>query len=66
MSFGFPGDQQITSFWNANIQQSGSTVTATNASYNGTISAGGSTTFGFNGTWHTSDINPGTMNCTAS
>lgn len=65
VSFGFPGDQQITSFWNAAIQQSGSAVFATNASYNGTIGAGGSTTFGFNGTWHSNDSNPGTLNCSA-
>jgi hypothetical protein len=33
-------------------------VTVTNASYNGTIAAGGSTSIGFQGTWTSSDAAP--------
>ncbi|MFB9239902.1 cellulase family glycosylhydrolase [Plantactinospora siamensis] len=46
------GGQQITNSWNATLSASGSTVTARNVSYNGSVGAGASTTFGFtaNGT----------------
>jgi Cellulose binding domain len=33
-------------------------ITITNASYNGTISPGGNTTLGFQGTWTNSDATP--------
>jgi len=54
----FPGDQRITNAWNATVSQSGSNVTATNASYDGTISPGGSVSIGFQGTWTGSDTAP--------
>jgi Cellulose binding domain len=38
--------ESITSSWNATVTQSGTKVTASNANYNGTIPAGGSTTWG--------------------
>lgn len=44
----FTGDEKITSMWNATYTQSGSSVTARNASWNGTIQPGASVTFGFN------------------
>ena len=37
LTWTFPGDQKIASLWNATYTQSGEAVTATNASYNGTI-----------------------------
>ncbi len=40
----FANSQQITNAWNANSAQNGSSVTFTNASYNGTIPAAGSVT----------------------
>jgi hypothetical protein len=46
MGFTFPGTQRVNNFWNALVTQSGQQVTATNQSYNGTIPAGGSTTWG--------------------
>jgi endoglucanase len=46
----FPADQKITNAWNATATQSGTSVTATDAGYNGTIPANGSTSFGFQGT----------------
>ena len=58
LAFSFPGDQQITSAWNAGTTQSGAAVTATNAGYNGTIAAGGNTSFGFQGTWTSNDTSP--------
>jgi endoglucanase len=44
------GSQKITNLWNATYTQSGATVTATNAAHNGTVPAGGSTSFGFGAT----------------
>ncbi|WP_430377756.1 cellulase family glycosylhydrolase [Streptomyces sp. B1-3] len=43
----WPGAQKVTSMWNASYTQTGSTVTATNASHNGSVPAGGSASFGF-------------------
>jgi hypothetical protein len=37
--------------WNADVTQNGAAVTATNASYNGVIAAGGSQSFGLTGSW---------------
>ncbi|MCT9078127.1 cellulase family glycosylhydrolase [Streptomyces fulvoviolaceus] len=45
----WPGSQQVTSMWNASYTQSGSTVTAANASHNGAVPVGGSASFGFGG-----------------
>jgi O-glycosyl hydrolase len=58
LRFTFPGDQHITSGWNGTISQSGENVTITNASYNGSVAAGGSASFGFQGTWTSSDAVP--------
>lgn len=40
--------QKITQAWNADCTQSGAAATCTNASYNGAVPAGGSTSFGSN------------------
>jgi predicted carbohydrate-binding protein with CBM5 and CBM33 domain len=47
----FGGNQTISSAWNGTVTQSGQAVTATNASYNATIAAGGNAQFGFQGTY---------------
>ena len=59
----WPSGQSIVNYWNAAVTSSGSSVTATNLSYNGSIAAGGNTTFGLqlNG----SAVTP-TLTCTAS
>lgn len=54
----FPGDQKITQMWNATFTQTGEAVTAVNESYNGTIAAGANVTFGFTGSFTSSDTNP--------
>src|SRR6266851_321414 len=51
VKYAFPGDQKITSAWNATVTQTGTAVTATNLSYNATIAPGGSTSYGYQGTW---------------
>jgi endo-1,4-beta-xylanase len=47
LRFNLASGQTITSGWNATYSPSSGQVTATNASYNGSIPAGGSTTIGF-------------------
>jgi hypothetical protein len=59
------GNQTVTSSWNANVSTSSKTVTATNMSYNGSISAGGNTSFGFQGTYSGSNAAP-TLTCSGS
>jgi endo-1,4-beta-xylanase len=58
LTFTFPGDQKITSNFNGGFSQTGEKATLTNASYNGTITAGASITDGFQGTWTSNDTNP--------
>jgi cellulase/cellobiase CelA1 len=58
VTFTFGGDQKITNAWNATVTQSGANVTAVNVGYNGTVAAGGSTSFGFQGNWSTSSTAP--------
>jgi hypothetical protein len=53
LTWTFANGQTITQLWNGNETQSGANVTVTNASYNGSIPAGGSSGgMGFNGTWN--------------
>ena len=42
----WPSGQTMVNFWNAGVTTSGSSVTAKNLSYNGSLGAGGNTTFG--------------------
>ena len=57
-TWNYGAGQQITQAWNAGCTQSGTAVTCTNASYNGTVPDGGSVTFGFNGSWSGSNPVP--------
>ncbi|MFF5296495.1 lytic polysaccharide monooxygenase auxiliary activity family 9 protein [Paractinoplanes globisporus] len=54
----WPGSQTLTQLWSGTATSSGSLVTVKNASWNGTIPAGGDTTFGFLG----SGTTPTTVN----
>ena len=67
LKFSFPGDQKVTNGWSATVTQSGTSVTAVNASYNGSIAPGANATFGFQGTWAANDSSPTafTLNGTA-
>ncbi|MBP2708505.1 glycoside hydrolase family 11 protein [Microbispora sp. RL4-1S] len=58
LTWSFSGGQQITSGWNADISQSGSSVTARNVSYNGSLAPGANTSFGFQATYSGSNPNP--------
>jgi alpha-galactosidase len=67
LGFTFPGDENVTTAWNAAVTQSGASVTAANLGYNGVISPGANVSFGFQGTWNASDAAPTsfTLNGTA-
>ncbi|WP_426504298.1 cellulose binding domain-containing protein [Dactylosporangium sp. McL0621] len=63
----YSAGQTVTQAWNATVTQSGSTVTAKNAGYNGSIATGANASFGFNGSWTGSNPVPTsfTLNGTA-
>ncbi|MGW2641589.1 glycoside hydrolase family 6 protein [Streptomyces sp. NPDC001348] len=61
VKWSYAGNQKVTSGWNARITQSGTTVTANNETYNGSLAAGGSVSFGFNGTYSGSNAVPATF-----
>ena len=50
LAFTLPAGQTITSGWNATYSPTSGAVTARNVSYNGTLTAGGSTSIGFQAT----------------
>ena len=54
----FPGDQKITNSWSATATQTGASVSATNAAYNGSIAPGANTSFGLQGTYTVNDSAP--------
>jgi endoglucanase len=63
VKWSFANGQTITQLWNGNLTTSGSNITVTNMSYNGSIAAGGNTTFGFNGTWNNTTNAIPTLTC---
>ena len=65
LRWSYAAGQTVTQAWNATVTSSGSAVTAKNVSYNGKLSAGGGTTFGFLGSWTGTNSVP-TLSCTAS
>ncbi|GAA3419722.1 hypothetical protein GCM10018952_60290 [Streptosporangium vulgare] len=58
LKWSFPAGQAVTQGWNATFSQSGGTVTATNASFNGDLRTGGVALIGFNGSWSGSNPAP--------
>jgi hypothetical protein len=63
----YSAGQTVTQAWNTTLTQSGSTVTARNAGYNGSVATNGTVSFGFNGSWTGSNPVPTafTLNGTA-
>ena len=59
----YPGTPPVQQGWNATLATSGNTVTATNATYNGGLAAGATTSFGFLASG--SPVAP-TITCTAT
>jgi len=60
LTFAFPGNQRVSSGWNANWSQPAGSpnVTATSMNYNGNLGTGASTQIGFNGTYSGTNNNP--------
>jgi glucose/arabinose dehydrogenase len=58
VTWSFAGNQQITNGWNAQVAQSGSNVTASNASWNGNLATNASTSFGFQATYSGTNARP--------
>ncbi|MEW2634127.1 cellulose binding domain-containing protein [Streptomyces sp. NPDC048389] len=50
LDFTLPAGQSVTHAWNASVAPAGGAVTARDAGYNGRIQAGGTQSFGFQGT----------------
>ncbi|WP_344956101.1 endo-1,4-beta-xylanase, partial [Actinomadura miaoliensis] len=50
LTFDLPAGQRVSQGWSAQWSQSGATVTAKNASWNGALAPGAATSIGFNGT----------------
>jgi len=65
VKWNFTGGQKISSSWSAEFTSSGNAMTAKNASYNGSLGSGASTTFGFVGTGDGTGAISG-MTCSAS
>jgi hypothetical protein len=54
----FSAGQTVTQAWNTALTQSGTQVTAKNAGYNGSVATNGTVSFGFNGSWTSSNPVP--------
>ena len=65
MTWTWPSGQRFTNTWNAAVTSSGDAVTARNMPYNGSLAAGGSTTWGFTASTTGTNTAP-TATCTAS
>ncbi|MET8943615.1 glycoside hydrolase family 6 protein [Streptomyces sp. NPDC004542] len=61
LKWSYAGNQKISSGWNAKITQSGSSVSVTNESYNGTLATGGSASFGFQASYSGTNAVPATF-----
>jgi mannan endo-1,4-beta-mannosidase len=62
----YANGQSVTNAWGATVSSSGSSIAARNAGYNGVVSSGASTTFGFLGSWNGSNGIPSAVTCTAT
>nr|WP_231500041.1 cellulose binding domain-containing protein [Saccharothrix sp. NRRL B-16314] len=64
VSWTFTNGERISSSWSSTLTTSGSTVTARNAAYNGSVGVGSSASFGF--TASGTSANAYALTCTAS
>ncbi|GAA3145500.1 cellulase family glycosylhydrolase [Streptomyces rameus] len=58
LAFDFPGGQKVTQGWNGTWTQSGTTVTVSSESWNGTLGTGASVSAGFLASWSGSNAAP--------
>uniref|UniRef100_UPI001F366785 cellulose-binding domain-containing protein n=1 Tax=Streptomyces sp. NRRL F-5123 TaxID=1463856 RepID=UPI001F366785 len=61
LSWTFADGQTVTQMWSGTYTQSGTQVTVANVSWNGSLATGGSTSFGFNGTYTATNPVPTTF-----
>ncbi|NUS78992.1 MAG: cellulose 1,4-beta-cellobiosidase, partial [Streptomyces sp.] len=61
LKWSYAGNQKISNGWNAKVSQSGTSVTAANESYNGTLGTGGSASFGFQASYSGTNAIPATF-----
>ncbi|MEU7908391.1 GH12 family glycosyl hydrolase domain-containing protein [Actinoplanes sp. NPDC049118] len=61
LGFTLPAGQAITNSWNATLSGTSGALTARNVAFNGSIPAGGSTSFGFQGTYSGGFATPSTF-----
>jgi endoglucanase len=66
VNFTFAGNQTLTQGWSGNWSQSGKAVTVTNASWNGSLGTGASTSLGALFNYSGSNTPPATVTCTAA
>jgi cellulose 1,4-beta-cellobiosidase len=66
VSWTFSGDQDLTEGWDGTWSQSAETVTVTNASYNGSIAAGGNTVAGALFSYSGTNTAPTSVTCTGT
>ncbi|MFD6697319.1 glycosyl hydrolase family 95 catalytic domain-containing protein [Micromonospora aurantiaca (nom. illeg.)] len=66
VSWTFPNGQVINQIWSGTHTQNGANVTVRNVDYNGSVPAGGSTTFGFIGAVNGSNNPPANLTCTTT
>ena len=65
VTWAWAGNQQVTGSWNATVTQSGVSVSAANAGYNGAVAPGSTTSFGFQASYSGGNATP-TLVCTAT
>ncbi|MER7756912.1 glycoside hydrolase family 9 protein [Kitasatospora sp. NPDC097643] len=58
LGWSFTGDQRVSNAWNATVSQTGATVTARDAGWNGTLTPGASASFGFQATYSGANAAP--------
>ncbi|GGM79270.1 rhamnogalacturonan lyase [Dactylosporangium sucinum] len=58
LTWTFAAGQAVSQAWNATVTASGSAARAVDAGYNAAIATGGTVSFGFNGSWTTSNPIP--------
>ncbi|MEU6741696.1 glycoside hydrolase family 6 protein [Streptosporangium sandarakinum] len=66
VSWTFPGGQTVTQLWNGKYTQSGAAVTVRNTDYNGALSSGTTTSFGFTGNAPGASGAPASVGCAAA
>ncbi|MEU1126139.1 cellulose-binding domain-containing protein [Streptomyces sp. NPDC005899] len=59
LNWTYTGDQRVTSAWNATVTQSGASVVAVDAGWNGTLATGAAAEFGLQGTSRSAGSTPG-------